>query len=165
MNVYNKTVYNEKLVRKYNQYYLIQFLVTKFVFMAFLIALLAGYLIYIHMTQYLIWIGVFLVFYLLILLLINRLSIRKAINSSEEIRRGLIIEFVFRDDLMIPSIREEVAYSQIRSFKVWKDLWIIKTQGQAIHLVDVQGFESVEQEKRCYDTIKSKMFNKTKKSK
>lgn len=117
MNIFNKTVYNKDLSIKYNQFFLMRFLLTRFSFLTLIVIGASIYLYYINMSKYILALFGLLAFNLLVLLLMNLISSSKIAKQYQE--NEVAMEYMFKEESFVvseisASTDKEVMYSDLR---------------------------------------------------
>lgn len=161
MDIYNQTVYNKDLSNKYNRYFLLRFLATRFSLLFLVVIGASIYMKVIHMDKYILFIWGIFAFNLLILLLVNMVTASR--TAKEFDKNQVSMEYHFNEDTFVVSqanetTEKEVSYQELQ--KVIQSKYLILgyfKKSPVPMIISKQGFQDIMDGEKLYQFLSEKI--------
>jgi len=159
MNIENKTLYDKELILRYNKYYLMDFLKKNFLIIAAVTLALSLYMFAIkNWKNGILLIGI-LIGYLVLTIVIQKLTTMRALKRSPIVDNPMIQRYVFTDDYISIFRNKEVRiqYEEVVKIQSNKEFYIIYDVNRKTHIVDLNKFTNNEEKERVSEHLKVKL--------
>jgi ABC-type multidrug transport system fused ATPase/permease subunit len=164
MNIQNNTLYDKDLLERYYRYYLKDFILKNFSIMG--IVTIAGAIYLFTQGEWqtaLIFLG-FILVYLAITVIIQKMSSNRAVKKSPLVEHPVMRNFTFTDDLItISGVQpKEIKYQEITKVNFSKEFLILYDNTRKVYIVDLTKFTNIQDISNLKTLIGSKLFKKFK---
>ncbi|MDD3122944.1 MAG: YcxB family protein [Candidatus Izemoplasmatales bacterium] len=146
MRIYNKTLYNKDLILKYNNYYFINFIMTKFSLMALIVMIFSIYLLTLRQYKYVITLFAILLAYLILMYLVQKATTNRAMKKNPIVESPFTQEYLFTDEELIISLNKKILYTHITKIKITKQFFLLFSLDKRTYIVNNDGFSTKEEE-------------------
>jgi len=164
MNIQNHTLYDKELLERYYHYYLKDFILKNFSIMG--VVTIGGAIYLFTQGEWLtalIFIG-FIIVYLGITVLIQKMSSNKAVKKSPLVEHPVMRNFTFTDDLItISGVQpKEIKYQEITKVVFSKEFLILYDNARKVYIVDLTKLSDIQDVANLKMLFGAKLFKKFK---
>lgn len=155
MKIYNRTTYDKDLIIKYNKYYFMNFLITRYSFMAAIIIGFSIYLFILHQNNYAFTLIIIVVAYLILILLMQVYSTKKNIKSNPIVANPFVQEYLFTDIELVMSYGDKISYILLSKMKFTKYYILMFSKStKKTFIISMNGFKTDTDRDECIAFLK-----------